>query len=62
MFDQNIYRGTFDAVHAPDGTQKEILDMTVNKNKKPLHFGRKITAIAIAAWLVVSLAIFAYAI
>lgn len=62
MFDQNIYRGAFDAVHAPDGTQKEILDMTVNKNKNPVHFGRKITAIAIAACLVLSFSVAAYAI
>ena len=62
MFDQNIYRGAFDAVHAPDGTQKEILDMTVNKNKNPIRFGRKFTAIAIAACLVLSLAVAAYAI
>ena len=62
MFDQNIYRGAFDAVHAPDGTQKEILDMTVNKNKNPIRFGRKFTAIAIAAYLVLSLAVVAYAI
>ena len=62
MFDQNIYRGAFDAVHAPDGTQKEILDMTVNNNKNPIRFGRKFTAIAIAACLVLSLAVVAYAI
>ena len=62
MFDQNIYRGAFDAVHAPDGTQKEILDMTVNKNKNPVRFGRKIAAIAIAACLLLSFAVFAYAI
>ena len=62
MFDQNIYRGAFDAVHAPDGTQKEILDMTVNKNKNPIRFGRKVTAIAIATCLVLSLAVVAYAI
>lgn len=62
MFDQNIYRSAFDTVHAPDGTQKEILDMTVNKNRKTLRIGRKVTAIAIAACLVLSLAVVAYAI
>ena len=62
MFDQNIYRSAFDTVHAPDGTQKEILDMTVNKNRKTLRIGRKVNAIAIAACLVLSLAVVAYAI
>ena len=61
MFDQNIYRGAFDDVHAKDGTKKEILDMTVNKNKTPIRFGRKITAIAIAACLLLSFAVVAYA-
>lgn len=62
MFDKNTYCCTFDAVRAPDGTQKEILNMTVNNNKNPVHFGRKITAIAIAACLVLSLSVVAYAI
>ena len=61
MFNQNIYRGTFDAVHAPDGTQKEILDMTVNKDKNPIRFGRKFTAIAIAVCVLLSFAVAAYA-
>ena len=36
--------------------------MTVNKNKNPVRFGRKIAAIAIAACLLLSFAVVAYAI
>ena len=52
MFDENKYRTCFDKVLAPQGIEKEILNMTINKNKNAkIGFGRRMVVVAaVLAW------------
>ena len=62
MFDENKYRACFDMVKAPESMEREILNMTTEKNKiRKVGFGRRIAVVAAVLVLVLSLGVVAQA-
>lgn len=62
MFDENKYRACFDMVKAPESMEREILNMTTEKNKiRKVGFGRRIAVVAAVLVMVLSLGIVAQA-
>ena len=62
MFDESKYRACFDEVHAPESMEREILNMTIEKNKiRKVGFGRRIAVIAAVLIMVFSLGAMAHA-
>ena len=62
MFDENKYRACFDMVKAPESMEREILNMTTEKNKiRKVGFGRRIAVVAAVLVMVLSLGVVAQA-
>lgn len=55
------YKNCFDSIHAPESLEREIFEMTVNKQSRKRNYGKTLVCAATAAALVAALGIVAYA-
>ena len=61
MYNTENYKKCFDSIRAPEGLEREIFEMTVNKCQHRRSYGKTLVCVAVAAALGAALGIAAYA-